>query len=105
MVWPSIIHSPACGHAFLVYTKSKERLKTQQESLLQVVVANIGFAADAQHAEEERRKDDLDAKEQPHGPEQDLPDLIERPKITGDPLPGNPRASEKTDQEHDGTKD
>jgi len=37
--------------------------------LFQVVVANIGAAADAQHAQEKRSKNHLHAEKQPHRPE------------------------------------
>src|SRR6266404_2905780 len=40
--------------------------------LFQVVVANVGAAADSQHAQKKRSKNHLHAEKQPHGPEKNL---------------------------------
>src|SRR5216684_6972862 len=61
--------------------------------LFQVVVANVGAAADAQHAQKKRSKNHLHAEEQPHGPEKDLANLKERAETAGSPLPGDPGAT------------
>src|SRR6267378_283486 len=61
--------------------------------LFQVVVANVGAAADAQHAQKKRSKNHLHAEEHPHGPEKDLANLKERTESAGSPLPGDPGAT------------
>src|SRR5206468_7235915 len=59
----------------------------------EIVVSNVRAAADAQHAKEERRKDNLHSQEQPHRPEQYFPHLLQRPKSARRPLPRNVSAA------------
>src|SRR5258707_1186090 len=59
----------------------------------QFVISDIRSAANSQHAQEKRSENSLQAQKQPHGPEQYLPNLRQRAKSTGDPLPCHPRAA------------
>src|ERR1700746_790021 len=61
--------------------------------LMQIVIADIRAAADAKHAEKKRSERDRHTDEQPHGPKQNLSNLVQRPKPAGGPLPRNPRAT------------
>src|SRR5262249_9064813 len=53
---------------------------------------------DAQHAQKKRRKNDLQAKEQPHGPEQDPTNGLQGSETARSPGPGYPCAARKTYQ-------
>src|SRR6516162_7161241 len=64
--------------------------------LMQIVIADIRSAADPQHAEKKRSERDLHTDEQPHGPKQNLSNLVQRPKPASGPLPRNPRAAGKS---------
>src|SRR2546425_8275393 len=66
--------------------------------LFQVVVANEGLAADAQHAQEERRKNDLNTQEKPHRPEEHLANFVKLPETARRPSPGDPGTSRKSRQ-------
>src|SRR4029077_9344226 len=61
--------------------------------LFEVVVADVRAAADAEHAQEKRSKDNLQSQEQTHGPQKDLPNLRQGAESAGHPLPGNPSAT------------
>src|SRR5579883_2648017 len=64
-----------------------------------VVIANVGFAADAKHAEEEGRKNHLKPEKEPHRPEEDLPNFSERAESAGSPAPCDPGAAHKSGKE------
>src|SRR5438067_1814978 len=65
---------------------------------IQIVIANVGAAADAQHAQKKRRENDLHSEEQPHRPEEHLPDLLQRTESARCPLPCNVRTSRQPAQ-------
>src|SRR5437868_13193134 len=56
---------------------------------IQIVIADVGAAADAQHAQKKRRENNLHSKEQPHRPEEHLPDLLQRTESASGPIPCN----------------
>jgi hypothetical protein len=43
---------------------------------MQIVIADVRAAADAEHAEKKRSERDLRTDEQPHGPKQNLANLV-----------------------------
>src|SRR5271166_1147181 len=65
-----------------------------------LIVANIGTATDAKHAEEEGGKNHLHAEKHPHGPEKNCAQsFIERAEAAGCPLPCYPDASGEAGKE------
>src|SRR5215472_681852 len=84
-------HAPGPWREILPYSCSM-RMKNSGR-LMQIVIADIRSAADPQHAEKKRSERDLHTDEQPHGPKQNLSNLMQRPKPASGPLPRNPRAA------------
>src|SRR6266705_4339610 len=70
----------------------------------EIVVTNIRAAADAKHAEEERRENNLHSQEQPHRPEQHFPHLVKRPKSARRRLPRNVSATSDSQEEKHAAK-
>src|ERR1700756_1186061 len=97
-----VIYSPeSCwGTNTSKCTPSGNWREEERKDSLQFVVADIRFAADAQHAEKERGKDDLDAKKKPRGPEENLANLIKRPEAAGCPTPGDANASDQASEKN-----
>src|SRR5882724_8371608 len=72
--------------------------------LFQVVVADVGAAADSQHAQKKRSKNRLHAEKQPHGPEKNLANLEERAEAADRPLPGDPGATSQACKKQSATE-
>src|SRR5882724_5167891 len=90
--WPSQERVPEVGEKLMNVRPARPSF--------QVVVANVSAAAGPQHAEKNRAKHNLHTQKQPHRPEQHPAGLIQRTKIAGGPMPGNPRTACKSHKEN-----
>src|SRR5690349_21155097 len=66
--------------------------------LLQIIITDVRLVAEGQQAEEEGREDDLNADEEPHGPEKHLAHLLQYAETACGPLPGDAGTTDETDQ-------